>query len=153
MGVPRWSRGIAKRPQPQQGNAHAKRRRSTIAGWLSKNWRFSWPPRNSKRYYTNLSGNDTEIMLHIVKNGPEMPSAHLNKPTGQQDEVLSESENNDNQKHPKAAHFCLLPPRQSAFDFNKFSIYTVSVNDTISIHNILLDWFGPFLWLIFQRMI
>nr|DAN45452.1 MAG TPA: hypothetical protein [Caudoviricetes sp.] len=54
MGVPRRSRGIAKRPQPQQGNAHETRRRSTIAEWLFKNLAIFLTSRNSKRYYTNI---------------------------------------------------------------------------------------------------
>lgn len=107
---------------------------------------------NSKRYVTNIYAKDSYYFKLSAKISPEMPSTHLNKPTGQRGKVFPEDENHNCQKQPEAAHFGLLPPCQLSFNFDYLGIHSVSVNDAVSINNLRLDLYGMISGFILQRV-
>ncbi len=78
----------------------------------------------------------------------EILLTYLYEAAGQSNDILSEDEYHENDKHPKTFHLRLLPPCQFAFNLDYFGIHSVSVNDAIPIYYLFFGWNRSFLGLI-----
>ncbi len=74
----------------------------------------------------------------------EILLTYLYEAAGQSNDILSEDEYHENDKHPKTFHLRLLPPCQFAFNLDYFGIHSVSVNDAIPIYYLFSVGIGRF---------
>ena len=87
-----------------------------------------------------------------MKDSTKMLSLKLNEASSKRNEVPPEHEYDDNEKSPKSLHLRLLPPCQSAFNFDNLFVDTVPVNNAIAVYYLLFYGNRTFLWLILEGM-
>lgn len=84
----------------------------------------------------------------------EILLTYLYEAAGQSNDILSEDEYHENDKHPKTFHLRLLPPCQFAFNLDDlFNLdLPIPINDAVPIFYRPLRRYFPIVRLVFERV-